>query len=152
MTRMFKSQNPSVFMLLGSNGVPQFCMKESNILMCLPFPKSFFSGVYVKLRGVCRNLLENRGFVQFTLLLTWCTPVSYGHFSMEIDPQAITRWWQLKYGLFSPLFGEMIQFDFFFLNGLVQPPTRFTPRRYPTRNPWVFGMEFCWLNFSTPKI
>ena len=33
-------------------------------------------------------------------------------------------WWQLKYFLFPPLFGEMIQFDeHIFSDGLVQPPT-----------------------------
>ena len=35
-----------------------------------------------------------------------------------------TGWWQLKHFIFLPLFGEMIQFDYFFSNGLVQPPTR----------------------------
>ena len=35
-----------------------------------------------------------------------------------------SRWWQLKYFLCSPLLGEMIQFDSYFSDGLVQPPTR----------------------------
>ena len=34
------------------------------------------------------------------------------------------RWWQLKYFLFSPLFGEDSHFEWYFSNGLVQPPTR----------------------------
>ena len=33
-----------------------------------------------------------------------------------------SRWWQLKDFLFSPLLGEMIQFDWYFSNGL-KPPT-----------------------------
>ena len=35
-----------------------------------------------------------------------------------------SRWWQLKYFLFSTLPGEMIQFDSYFSKGL-KPPTRF---------------------------
>ena len=35
----------------------------------------------------------------------------------------VSRWWQLKYFLFSYLFGEDSQFDEYFSNGLVQPPT-----------------------------
>ena len=42
-----------------------------------------------------------------------------------------TRWWQLKYFLFPPrklgkipLFEEDFQFDSYFSDGLVQPPTR----------------------------
>ena len=42
-----------------------------------------------------------------------------GHFKTAGE----TRWWQLKYLLFLPLPGEMIQFDnHIFSNGLVQPP------------------------------
>ena len=37
-----------------------------------------------------------------------------------------TRWWQLKDFVFSSLPGGMIQFDSYFSNGLVQPPTRKT--------------------------
>ena len=37
--------------------------------------------------------------------------------------QPTTRWWQLKYFLFSPLPGEMIQFDYYCSGGL-KPPTR----------------------------
>ena len=38
----------------------------------------------------------------------------------------ISRWWQLKHFLCSPLPGEMIQFDeHIFSDGLVQPPTRY---------------------------
>ena len=36
------------------------------------------------------------------------------------------RWWQLQifFGIFTSKFGEMIQFDEYFSDGLVQPPTR----------------------------
>ena len=38
-----------------------------------------------------------------------------------------TRWWQLKYFISSPLFGgRWTQFDSYFSDGLVQPPTRNT--------------------------
>ena len=37
----------------------------------------------------------------------------------------MTGWWQLKYFLFSPLFGEMIHFDeHIFQMGWLKPPTR----------------------------
>ena len=34
----------------------------------------------------------------------------------------MTRWWQLKYFIFSSLLGEDFQFDAYFSDGLVQPP------------------------------
>ena len=37
--------------------------------------------------------------------------------------KTMTRWWQLTYFLFWPLFGEIIYFDEYFSNGL-KPPTR----------------------------
>ena len=40
--------------------------------------------------------------------------------------ELVTGRWQLKHFVFSPLVGEMIQFDEYFSNGLVQPPTRLT--------------------------
>ena len=81
----------------------------------------------------------------FFPLLKWCTPVSYGY-SMEIDPQAITRWWQLKYWcIFTPILGgRWNHFDDMFSNRLVQPPTRFFLRKMlvgrPSRS--VVGIWF----------
>ena len=64
-----------------------------------------------------------------------------------------TRWWQLKYFLFSPLPGEMIQFDSYFLDGLVQPPTRkrllFLSKSWIQWNPWIPWVR--WGPFSSPK-
>ena len=40
--------------------------------------------------------------------------------------ELVTGRWPLKHFVFSPLVGEMIQFDEYFSNGLVQPPTRLT--------------------------
>ena len=41
------------------------------------------------------------------------------------------RWWQLKYFLFSSLFGEDFQFDSYFSDGL-KPPTRKITMEIPT--------------------
>ena len=50
-------------------------------------------------------------FPRWDMLISWRVYIIY------------TGWWQLKYFLFSPrLFGEMIQFDWYFSNGL-KPPT-----------------------------
>ena len=42
---------------------------------------------------------------------------------------AVSGWWQLKYCLFSPQLGKMIQFDEYFSDGL-KPPTSFTTHLY----------------------
>ena len=65
----------------------------------------------------------------FTPLLKWCTPVSYGY-SMEIDPQAITRWWQLKYlFIFTPdPWGRWTHFDDILSNRLKPPVIDFSEK------------------------
>ena len=44
--------------------------------------------------------------------------------SVERSGVEFLGWWQLKHFLLLPLFGEMIQFDYFF-SGALKPPTRF---------------------------
>ena len=51
-----------------------------------------------------------------------------------VNEQLSSRWWQLKYFLFSPLFGEIIQFDIFFSDG----PVFHVSGRF-NRSPPTFG-------------
>ena len=45
---------------------------------------------------------------------------------------SISRWWNFKHFIFSPLVGEMIQFYSYFSNGL-KPPTRFDLKEISSR-------------------
>ncbi len=56
----------------------------------------------------------------------------------------LSRWWQLKYFLFSPLFGEMIPIDYFFSKGLVQPPTSYFLKHLPPKSPPHSSTELLW--------
>ena len=67
--------------------------------------------------AVASDVRVGRG--TFRNFSSWWTKIGGG------TPLKITRWWQLKYFLFSPLFGEDSHFDEYFSKGL-KPPTRLT--------------------------
>ena len=46
------------------------------------------------------------------------------HSIRKIIGITVSRWWWFQIFFFSPLFGEMIQFDSYFSDGL-KPPTRY---------------------------
>ncbi len=51
-----------------------------------------------------------------------------------------TRWW--IFFIFSPILGEMIQFDEYFSNGLVEPPTSIS--KYPHFGHWITVFHAAW--------
>jgi len=59
-------------------------------------------------------------------------------------------WWQLKYFLFSPLFGDYSHFDEYFSNGL-KPPTSFLILQHGMKITFFhhhLGAVFFWFTFS----
>ena len=70
----------------------------------------------------------------FFALGAWFFPTIFGRTSSGRDNfynetpgiTVVTGRWQLTHFVVSPVVGEMIQFDEYFSNGLVQPPTRLT--------------------------
>ena len=76
------------------------------------------------------------------------TPTIYNwHDGMDWFAQQNPRWWQLKHLLFAPQIEEMVPFDFYFSNGVVQPP--------PIQLQWVKGfltyMFWDSIHFQVPR-
>ncbi len=55
----------------------------------------------------------------------FCVVILEDDFFLRFCDDRLSRWWQLKYFLFSSLLGDDSHFHSYFSNGLVQPPTSY---------------------------